>query len=89
MASSGKGAANDAAVDARDDAVGIRGYRAVDVAERLAVLADEAEAAAAGALAKVDKQRGHLADAERAAKELQAVAVKARRAAGKAQQSEG
>jgi hypothetical protein len=84
MASSGKGAANDAAVDTSEPPA----PGGASEADRLAQLADEAEAAAAGALAKVDKQQGHLADAERAAKELQAVAVKARRAADKAQQSE-
>lgn len=50
----------------------------------LEILAEEAEVAADGADAKVEKQQQHLADAKANAKLLRAEAVKARKAADKA-----
>jgi hypothetical protein len=77
----GSGAAHDATVVVEEH------QEAVDYAaqqEALLVLAEDAERAADGAEAKVEKQQQHLADAKANAKLLRAEATKARKAADKA-----
>lgn len=82
MSAGGQGAANNALLSVEE-------VRAIESAESqrqaLEKLAREAEQAYEGALAKVDKQKAHVAAAEAEAKPLHAVATKARKAADKAQ----
>ena len=79
-----RGTANDADVLTDDTTVlTVLGAEASE-ADKLAKLAAEADVAVKRPLAKVEKQRAHLADAEAAATRAQKEAERAHRAADKA-----
>jgi hypothetical protein len=82
MSAGGAGAASDPRVAIVQEMA--QSGRDFTDAEKLEQLAVEAEAAADGADAKVEKQQWHLTEAEAIADELRAVADKAREAADNA-----
>lgn len=84
MSAGGKGDANDADVAAYEAKVAAYYVAANGEAGLLDKLAREAEAAAQGAVNKVEKQKAHLAEAQQSAKTLLAEAKQARKAADNA-----